>query len=108
VIPDQLDFFDKPIPESSRELRRNNDPETSAEAASSVMPELSELQSQVVALVKAYPGRIVRELAELHGDADFRRVGRRLNEVERQGRIRRGEPRVCAYTNRRCTTWWPS
>ena len=88
-------------------LRRNTDPIESALAAKEIVPFVGRMQQVVTDLVTANPGLTCRELARIRGDEDLRTVGRRLNECERLGTIRRGESRPCSTTGRLCATWFP-
>lgn len=97
----QDDLFDP------KRLARSSDHWTSKRAAEEIVPELSSLRREVLRLVKEYPGSIARELTDIAGHRDERKVGRRLSELERMDLVRRGEERRCAVTGRQCSTWWP-
>ena len=96
--------------EEAKKLARTEHPETSKEAAWYIVDQLGELQRHAVEVVTRYPGRTLRELAELDPRCgkDTRLVGRRLNEVEKLGLVARGVVRVCAVSGRRAATWNPA
>jgi hypothetical protein len=89
-------------------LRRNTDPETSDQAAQEIILALQNLHSQITLLVCEYPGRVARELSDIRGDWDIRVIGRRLNEVEKLGYVRRGPAKETPGTGRMAETWWPT
>jgi hypothetical protein len=91
---------------TAKQLARRGDPETSKLAAASILDSLTSLQERALALVRENPGRIARELSTIAMDSDPRTVNRRLGELERAGRIRKGEAARCRTTNRMCSTWW--
>lgn len=57
--------------------------------------------------VTRWPGRTSAELAAACG-LDRYEVARRLPEVERAGRIRRGAARRCQTNGNSAVTWWPT
>lgn len=86
---------------------RANDPESSFIAA-----EANEMSGRrraqkllTVAAVLAHPGSTSRELHELTG-IDRHTLGRRLSEVAKDGKIKRGEQRVCTFAKTPAVTWW--
>ena len=96
--------------EEALKLARASDPTTSKEAAWFIVERLGELQSHAVLVVTKYPGRTLRELAELDPRCgkDTRLVGRRLNEVEKMGLVVRGPVRKCGVSGRPAATWFPN
>lgn len=88
-------------------LARGSDPQTSHLAAASISEALPNLQRWAVECVTATPGKTAMELARLHCPMDPRRIGRRLNECEALGTLRRGAKRPCDITKRQAETWWP-
>ena len=89
-----------------KRLRRNTDPETSADAARHVATRLGDIQRWVLNIVKEWPGCTASELADAKGIGDIRQINRRLPELEALGRVRRGEARDCQMTGRKAATWW--
>ena len=92
--------------DSAKKLARRGDPWTSKKSAEEIIDSLSALRKRAFDLIKANPGKIARELSDIANDRDERKIGRRLNELEELGLIRRGEERKCAVTGRYCATWY--
>lgn len=86
-------------------LARTSDPQTSHDAAASIVPHLPRLQRQALEAVAMTPGRTATELARLHGVPDPRVFNRRLTELARQGLVVRGPVRRCSVTGRSAATW---
>ena len=108
---DQLDLFRDFAPESAdegRHLHRRADPDTSAEAAEDIVSNLAQLHQWTVACVQAAPGLTQRELGAKFCPTDPRRIGRRLNECEKAGLVRRGPARTCTVSGRQAETWFPA
>lgn len=88
---------------------RRSDPDSSHQAADAA--ERSGLarqqREQVLALVRAYPGRTSAELAALSPNLNRYQVARRLPELAERGLVRRGPPRTCCATGSACITWIP-
>lgn len=111
----QLDMFTRPRPPQPRNaIARQRDPQTSHEAAEQVTSSgtRDRQAGEVLTAVHAHPGMTSRELAREAG-LDRYVTARRLPELERLGRVRRGPARVCAVSEaeasicRRAVTWWP-
>ncbi len=96
----QTDLFDMP-------LARTDDPETSHLAAAEIVPHLADLHRWAVECVTQSPGQTQRELGATYCPTDPRKIGRRLNELERIGRLRRGTERPCTISGRMAETWYP-
>ena len=108
---DQLDMFRDYAPEPADEgryLHRRGDPDTSAEAARDIVENLAELHRWTVACVRSAPGLTQRELGAKFCPTDPRKIGRRLNECEKAGLVRRGPPRTCTVSGRQAETWFPA
>lgn len=101
-------------------LHGDGDKRTSAIAAAALKadPErLAGLQREAFELVREFPGRTCKELANIaharrgpaaQGLEWYRqRIGRRLSELERAELIHSGESRVDIETGRPAVTWWP-
>ena len=97
-----------------KHLSGNTDPQTSRDAARLAMGSLGNMQRWALELVQRYPGQTCKALATLAiRDGDFpgpfkteheyvrQRIGRRLNELEKAGLIRRDGVRDG------CSVWWP-
>jgi len=91
-----------------RELARTDDPWTSHQAAHWAVKSglVGSEQQRALGCVVRWPGRTATELAKLVGDADPRRINRRLGELERKGVVHRGNARRCSHTGRAAATWW--
>src|SRR5262245_14600872 len=107
-----------PVPTSP--LYGSTDKATSAQAAAALLghPErLGGLQREALELVREFPGRTCKELANLaharRGDAAQgiewyrQRIGRRLSEIEAAGLIYAGRTEIDRDTGRKAVTWWP-
>ncbi len=57
--------------------------------------------------VRRHPGATHGELGRFMG-VDWFIPARRLSELEREGLVRKGEPRVCRVKGTKCLTWWAS
>lgn len=86
---------------------RNTDPISShiAAEANTMSGRRKAQQALTVAAVLSYPGSTSRELHEITG-LDRHVLARRLPELERKGKITRGEQRVCKYGKGPAVTWW--
>jgi predicted transcriptional regulator len=96
-----------PIPFSGT-LARADDPITSHLAAKELVedPEkLGKLYGEVLSLLRRNPDKTTNELAQLSGERDPRRIGRRLPELERHGFVIRSAIRRCAVTTKMATAW---
>jgi hypothetical protein len=94
--------------ETMNALSRTNDPLTSQLAAAEIVSDLANLHDWTVQCVSESPGLTQRELGAKYCPLDLRKIGRRLNECEKLGRVRRGEARKCSLTYRLAETWWPA
>lgn len=93
-------------PIGKRPLARTTDPVTSHESVPD--PEtLAELHRWAAECVRLSPGRTQRELGAMYCPTDPRRIGRRLNEIEKMGTVKRGDKRLCRISGRPAQTWWP-
>jgi hypothetical protein len=105
-------FNERPLPKTPAERRleqlaRCGDPVESKEAAREIQPRLSELKQRVYQMVLQKPGRTTQELAELFDVRDIRDIGRRLPELERDGRVRRESSEVrCRVSGRKAARWY--
>lgn len=98
-----MDIFDtEPI-----RLARTTDPETSKLAAVEAAESAAELQQWAADCVAESPGCTQRELGMRYCSTDPRKIGRRLNECDRRGMVRRGPKRACKVSGRQAETWWP-
>ena len=88
-------------------LARTTDPSTSKEAAEEVAKRLTDARRYAYEAVVAQPGCTANELANQADDLDTRRIGRRLNELEKAGVVRRGPVRRCRISGRKGATWEP-
>jgi len=91
----------------AKPLSRKCHPDTSAEAAKSMVGKVRESQIRALRFVKENPGKTANELASIAGDRDPRTIGRRLGELAKMGLITRETPRVCSMTRRVATVWSP-
>lgn len=87
------------------ELFRTDDPVESALGAAHIIDKISNLHSEVLEIVRQYPGRTASELAEVLSERDSRRIGRRLPELENKGLVFRTVG-VCTITNRPAARWY--
>lgn len=95
----QLSFItDDPAPVP---IARASDPVTSQEAAQIITESGTREDNtrEALALVQSEPGICGSEMPE--------RLRKRLGELERDGFIKRGEPRESRLTGFRNATWWP-
>jgi hypothetical protein len=97
---------------AANHLAGRTDPQTSRDAARLKLATLGKDQALALALVRAYPGNSAKGLAAAAMDNDHgiwgvdfeavrQRIGRRLNELEKAGLIRRDGVRDG------CSCWWP-
>lgn len=102
-----MNLFDGVESYHSDQLARSSDPETSKQAAREIVPVIGERQAFAAECVRNVPGLTQGELDTAYPCSDPRRIGRRLNECERLGLVRRGESRKCKVSGKVCQTWWP-
>lgn len=108
----------RPVPTGP--LYSDGDKRTSAMAAAELKADprrLGELQQEALGLVREWPGRTCKTLAnfaQLRARDDSKgiewwrqRIGRRLSELERAGLVKSGASEVDSDTGRRAVTWWP-
>ena len=57
-------------------------------------------------LVTDHPGSTAREL-DSKQENDEGTIRKRLAELEKRSRIKRGAPKKCGITGRMAQTWWP-
>lgn len=88
-------------------LARRGDPETSKQAGREIIPAINALRAWAAECVRVAPGKTQRELGAEFCPDDPRRIGRRLNECEEIGLVRRGPARKCSISGKRAATWWP-
>ena len=100
--------FPPPGELSAKKLARRTDPETSKEAAERIKPHLGELHRWAQSCVQEAPGLTQRELGAKFCATDPRRIGRRLNECELLGLVKRGVARKCSISGRMADTWYPT
>ena len=107
-----LDLFSNPV-------AHRRDPAPSHEAAEAITDSgaRGRQAEQVLALVRALPGRTAGELASESRCAivggqrmplDRVQVARRLSDLKAAGHVRIGDARLCSIANRRASTWWPT
>ncbi len=101
-------FDDKPHPRNP--IARATDPETSHRAAAEVTRSgrRDAQAASVLEAVQIGPGFTSAELATAGAPFDRYVAARRLPELERLGKVRRGPARACRVTGRLALTWWPS
>jgi len=97
-----LDLFDL-----AETMARRTDPVTSHLGAASIVESLGDVQTWVLGLLRQHPGTTSSELAQACGVGDIRKINRRLPELERLGKVRRGEMRKCNITGRMAQPWYP-
>lgn len=102
---DDTDFAGLP---SNQPLARKADPVTSHIAASDIIQSLAELHRWARKCVLEAPGLTQRELGAKYCPLDLRKIGRRLNEIEKAGWVRRGMKRHCSVSGKLAETWWPA
>lgn len=102
----QTDLFDSGAPRFPR--ARRSDPASSHAAAAhgEKTGALAAQMAQVNAAVNNWPGHTSRELA-LEMKADRYMIARRLPELERLWKVRKGAIRDCTAGGRPAATWWP-
>lgn len=91
----------------AKALARRADPESSQESAEEILRRLGQRQRHALECVRKKPGLTQLELGREFPSSDPRAVGRRLNELEREGLLVRGEARKCSVSGKRAQTWWP-
>lgn len=96
----------RPAPTKAWQLARRAGPQTSQDAATHAVKRLGEEQARALQSVRLHGGLTATELAGTVGDADPRRLNRRLGEIEALGQVIRLGPRTCAVTGRNAATWW--
>ena len=96
-----------PLPAQAKALARSEHPEESKLAAEAILDSLGKLQRETLDAVELDPGKTARELGWINRLEDHRQFGRRLNELEKAGLVRRGAPRPCTRTGRKSATWYP-
>lgn len=102
----QADLFSMDAP---RPMSRRHDPETSRIAAERLRASgaLGKQAAAVLEAVRQHPGSTAVEIAQRAG-IDRHAVSRRLPELQRQGKVRRGPPRDCTVNGRPQSTWRPT
>ena len=87
---------------------RITDPDSSHDAAGDV--ERSgrgpKLRQTVLRLVRAHPGRTMREISEFNC-LDLVSISPRFKELVRANLIFRGKRRKCRFSHKSVLTWWP-
>lgn len=96
-------------PQPRNPIARTDDPETSHRAAEAVISsgKRDRQASEVLRLLRIHPGVTSAELAQRTYVGRYV-TARRLPELERLGRVKRGAPRACATTGKSAVTWWPA
>jgi len=95
-------FYNPPDPVP---LARRTHPEESKAAARHIVQKLGDLQAEVLAIIKEYPGHTVSELARIWRMRDPRHIGRRLPELASQGFVYKVGSRKCEVTGRSAAVW---
>ena len=87
---------------------RRTDPPTSHEAASKVARSgaADAHKAMVMRIVHLHPGLTYREIAGALEWTDHVEVMRRLNDLERAARVRKGAARECSTNGNRMATWY--
>ena len=87
---------------------RHTDPPTSHEAARKVARSgrADAHKAMVMRIVQLHPGLTYREIAGALEWTDHVEVMRRLNDLERAARVRKGAARECSTNGNRMATWW--
>lgn len=91
-------------------VARRTDPETSHQAARAIT-QSGKREGQllaVIALVRQYPGKTSLELARCGHTLDRYQLARRLPELEKAGKVRKGSPKKCGVSEQQAHTWWPA
>lgn len=101
----QRTFFDDEFDsdQQAKRLARRDDPDTSKLAAEHVAKSLTARQQQAYDVISAHPGCTSQELRAIV-DWD---VHKRVCELVRAGRVKRGAQRICSVTGMRVQTWFP-
>lgn len=105
-------FDDPPLPAHCDHKRaRDSDPASSREAAESIRSKADAQARRVAEFVRKWPGRTSLELAALVAaqapEYDRYVLARRLPEAERDGTVKRGNPKLCDVSRHKALTWWP-
>jgi hypothetical protein len=84
-----------------------NDPSTSKEAAQRLVSSGSHStqKRQVLEALEILDGATSGELADLMG-VHWLTPARRLTELERENKVRKGAAKICRIKGTRCITWW--
>lgn len=88
-------------------LSRNTDPQSSHDAAVKVNAS-GKRDAQCGAVLRAlanHPGSTSMELAHFMG-IERSITGRRLPDLEQQGKVKRGDLRPCSICKTKCVTWY--
>lgn len=96
-------------PTDPNKLARTDGPDTSREAAEGHVNSGDNVAQKqlILAAVRRTPGGTVDEIAEAVGMLQHK-VGKRLPDLEKDGLVRKGEPRPGRISRRNMTTWWPA
>lgn len=102
----QIDLFAHRVPVIDTPAARRTDPLPSHLAAAEITANgvRGNQQRQVLAAVRAWPGRTSRELAQLMC-GDRHAVARRLPELESEGKVHKDIERTCTIGHRLASTW---
>lgn len=102
----QIDIFESGAPRIPR--ARSNGPITSqlAAAEGEKSGRFAGQMAQALVAVKERPGYTTRELSHYTG-LTVHMLSRRLPDLSTVGKVRKGEPRPCAFGKRLAATWWP-
>jgi hypothetical protein len=100
----QLPLFDAP----SFAQARHSDPATSHEAASrhEQSGKAQSHRQQLLEAVHFYPGKTSAELAVLCS-LERHEAARRLSDLERAMKVKKGSARRCSINGTSATEWWP-
>lgn len=92
-----------------RQNYRKTDPVTSQLAGQDIVESgaCGRQQAFWLDLVQKYPGRTSRELAFM-AQVDRYQGSRRLPELERDKKVKRGADKVCTQGGKLSATWWPA
>lgn len=91
--------------DDARKRARRTDPDTSKQAARAISPHVGPLQLFALGCIVKWPYRTGCELSTLAGHGDYRKIGRRLTELERRGLIFVAGERTCQVTGARARAW---
>jgi hypothetical protein len=105
MLQGRLFDFSSPDMTPAKHLARTDDPETSKQAAEAIVDQLAALHTWTLQCVQERPGLTAMELAKHFCPLDPRKIGRRLPELEKAGKLRR-ETRACSITHRQASTWF--